>query len=75
MRVSLAGGGPAQVGALAGYLHSVEFEDGEVWVPAASLEEARRKGLAPAGGELQRLAELYRRKGLDAVLTELRRLR
>lgn len=75
MRLSRAGGAAADVGGLSGYLQSVEFEDGEIWVPSSALEEARRKGLAPAGGELQRLAELYRRKGLDSVLTELRRLR
>jgi hypothetical protein len=75
MRLTRAGGAAAEVGALAGYLQSVEFEDGEMWVPTTALEEARRKGLAPAGGELQRLAELYRRKGLDSVLAELRRFR
>jgi hypothetical protein len=64
------------VAGLSGYVSSVEFADGELWVPpAAVLEDARRKGLVPPSGELQRLAEMYRRKGLEAVLAELRRLR
>lgn len=76
MRFTRPGGAAAPIGALSGYLSSVEFEDGEVWVPAAAvLAEARRKGLLPASGELYRLAELYRRRGLEQLLTELRRLR
>lgn len=74
MRLARAGGPAPDIASLSGYLQSVEFEDGEIWVPSAALEDARRKGLVPAGGELQRLAEVYRRKGLDPVLAELRRL-
>lgn len=54
----------------------IEFENGDVWVPPASAwrQEGLREAL-PASGEMVRLAELYRRKGLEAVIQQLRRMR
>ena len=43
---------------------AVEFADGEMWVAPAMAA-------LPASGEAQRLAEMYRRKGLDAVLKKV----
>lgn len=55
------------IAGLSAYVNSVEFSDGAVWVPERN---------APAeSGEMQRLTELYRKRGLDAVLGQLRRLR
>lgn len=67
LRFSRSGAGPVPVAGLRGFVTLVEFGDGEVWVPAQS----------PAGlsGEMQRLAELYRSRGLDRVLDQIRRVR
>ena len=67
MRFSRPGEGPLAIAGLSAYLSAVEFEDGAVWVPERD---------APVlSGEMQRLAELYRRKGVESVLEQLRRLR
>jgi hypothetical protein len=50
----------------------VEFADGELWVPPA---EALRDPRLPASGETARLAGLYRRKGLAAVVQALHAMR
>lgn len=54
----------------------VEFENGEVWVPPASAwrQPALREAL-PVSGEMLRLAELYRRRGLEAVVQQIRAMR
>ncbi|MCC7156736.1 MAG: hypothetical protein IT161_19320 [Bryobacterales bacterium] len=71
LRFSPAGGGTVSVAGLTAFVNNVEFSDGQVWVPARMLN-----GLTPAvSAEEQRLAELYRRKGLDYVIQHLRRLR
>ncbi|HEY3442061.1 MAG TPA: hypothetical protein VGK29_14980 [Paludibaculum sp.] len=56
------------VAGLTAYPAAVEFADGEMWVPPAMAA-------LPASGEAQRLAEMYRRKGLDAVVLQLRSMR
>lgn len=56
------------VAGLTAYPAAVEFADGEMWVAPAMAA-------LPASGEAQRLAEMYRRKGLDAVLMQLRSMR
>ncbi|MEJ5368112.1 MAG: hypothetical protein WHT08_07335 [Bryobacteraceae bacterium] len=64
------------VGSLAVYPALVEFENGEVWVPPASAWRQPGIGSAlPASGEMIRLAELYRKKGLEAVIQQLRAMR
>ncbi|MCS7041977.1 MAG: hypothetical protein NZR01_04215 [Bryobacteraceae bacterium] len=54
----------------------VEYENGEVWVPPASAwrQPGLREAL-PASGEMLRLAELYRRRGLEAVIQQIRPMR
>ncbi len=56
------------VAGLTAYPAAVEFADGEMWVPPAAAA-------LPSSGEAQRLAEIYRRKGLDAVVQQLRSMR
>jgi len=66
---------PLRIDGMTGYLSRVEYSNGEVWVPArSSLAQPRlAQTLAPSAEE-QRLAELYRRKGIDAVIQQLRRV-
>jgi hypothetical protein len=50
---------------LSAFVSAVEFGDGTVWVPGR-----RPSSVSP---EEQRLTEIYRRKGLGALVTELRK--
>jgi hypothetical protein len=40
-----------------------------------ALRDPRLLGVLPPSGEQERLMELYRRKGLDAVIQQLHKLR
>lgn len=53
---------------LTGFLNAVEFENGEMWVPPRTSDGPLA---AAVSGEERRLAELYRRRGLDAVIDQL----
>lgn len=66
-RISIAGARPPDFAEVRGYVGLVEFDDGEIWVPAVAVPAVT--------GEQQRLADMYRRKGIEAVAAELRRLR
>ncbi len=56
------------------FVSQVEFGDGSLWVPARlALNDAlMRKALTPSGEE-QRLTSIYRKRGLQALLEELKR--
>jgi hypothetical protein len=57
-----------------GFVTQVEYADGTVWVPnRASLAEANLLGVMAPSPEEQRLSEMYRRKGLNALVEELNR--
>jgi hypothetical protein len=76
LRFSEPGGAPAALAALTGYVRLAEFADGEMWIPPrAALRDPRLAGALGVSGEEQRLAELYRRKGLEAVVQQLKRMR
>jgi len=63
---------PLMVESMSAYLTHVEFEDGEVWIP--SRDELASQGLDRLAGpspEEQRLTNLYRKKGLKALIEEL----
>ena len=75
LRFSLPGGAPASVSAMSGFISSVEFADGGLWLPTRqALQNPRLLGVVPLSGEEERLVELYRRKGLDAVVQQLQKL-
>ena len=57
---------PVAVDRLTGFVASIEYADGTVWIP--SREAAR--GVSP---EEQRLTGIYRRKGIDALVEELQK--
>jgi hypothetical protein len=65
-------GQPVNIRRMTGYVSEVQFADGKVWVPSRENIESTLLGrvLAPSPEE-QRLTELYRRKGLDALVQEL----
>jgi hypothetical protein len=72
----VAGGAPAQAAGMTGYVRVVEFADGSLWTASrAALEQPRLRAALPLAGEEERLVELYRHKGLEAVVQQLRKLR
>jgi hypothetical protein len=67
-------GKPVEIAGMKGFVSQVEFADGKVWVP--SREELNSSPLlrviAPSAEE-QRLADIYSRKGVAALIAELNR--
>jgi hypothetical protein len=69
LRFSRNAGEPVSIGSMTGFVSHVEFADGHVWVPVRAALPAV---MAPSPEE-QRLADLYRTKGVGAVVDELRK--
>lgn len=65
LRFAQPSGQAIQISEITGFISSVEFADGAMWVPDRSA-----KSPTPSPEE-QRLAEMYRKKGLQAVTEEL----
>jgi hypothetical protein len=64
-KLSQPDGKPLEIEGMRAYLTSVEFDDGKIWVPS------RAGHLVVSSPEEQRLAELYRKRGLPALIQEL----
>ena len=79
LRFSHPTGQPMVIDALMAFVSDVEFADGKLWIPTrVDIDEAtsnpvlrRALGSSP---EQQRLADIYRRKGISGLAEELRRL-
>lgn len=65
LKFSRGAGQPVAIDGMTGFVSQVEFADGNIWIPA-------RTALAPSPEE-QRLADLYRRRGLPVLVSELKR--
>lgn len=74
MQFAEPSGAPVPVGAMTGFVSQVEFADGSVWVPSRSeLDDPQlRKAMFPSAEE-QRLTNIYRRKGVQALIDELKK--
>ena len=78
LRFSRQSGQPMAVDALLAYVNDVEFADGKFWIPshsdirAATPDPILRHALG-ASPEQQRLADVYRRKGMTGLAEELKR--
>jgi hypothetical protein len=68
----LNSGQPVNVQSMTGFVSQVEFADGQMWVPNRRNLQAPvlRKALPPSDEE-RRLGDLYRRKGIEALVEEL----
>jgi hypothetical protein len=67
-------GQPVNIRAMTGFVSQVEFADGKVWVPTRrDLNHALLRKVLPPSAEEQRLTGLYRKKGLAALIEELKR--
>ena len=59
---------------MTGFVSSVSFADGTVWIPSRSaLAIPRLREILPPSPEEQRLLQLYTKKGLDALIEELKK--
>jgi hypothetical protein len=69
-----AKGRPVQVHRMIGFVNQVEFADGKIWVPnRENLSNAALLRVLPPSAEEQRLSDLYRKRGPDALVAELSR--
>ncbi len=67
-------GEPVAIQKMTGFVNQVEFADGKVWVPSRqNLENAALLNVLAPSPEEQRLTDLYRRKGLAALVEELKK--
>jgi len=67
-----AKGQPVNVSKMVGFVNQVEFADGKIWVPnRQNLENAMLLKVLPASAEEQRLSDIYRKRGIDALTAEL----
>ncbi len=66
-------GRPVNVKQMTGFVKEVEFADGRMWVPSRQsiANPLLEKVLAPSAEE-QRLSDIYRRKGIEALISELK---
>ena len=59
---------------MAGFVSNVEFADGSYWIPSrASLENPRLRDLVAPSPEEQRLTQIYRKRGPQALIDELKK--
>jgi hypothetical protein len=74
LRFSRNAGEPVAIASMTGFVSQVEFADGTAWVPnRLALQLSGLLRMVAASPEEQRLADLYRTKGLNAVVEELRK--
>jgi hypothetical protein len=67
-------GKPVDIQGMTGYVSQVEFADGHVWVPSRqNLSASPLLRIMAPSTEEQRLADIYSKKGLPALITELNR--
>ena len=68
-----SGGHPLKIQSMTGFISQVQFADGKVWVPTRqNLDDPSLRRSLPPSLEEQRLTDLYRSKGIDALLQELK---
>jgi hypothetical protein len=65
---------PVAIRSVTGYISGVEFSGGGHWIPPReAFAKGRLEGLAPVSPEESRLLQLYNRRGLDALIEELKK--
>jgi hypothetical protein len=57
-----------------GFVSTVEFGDGSYWIPSReAIVEPQLRNLVAPSPEEQRLSQIYRKKGLDVLIQELKK--
>jgi hypothetical protein len=65
---------PVAIQTMTGFVSSVWFADGSLWIPSrAALAIPRLREVVPPSPEEQRLLQIYNRKGLEALIEELKK--
>jgi hypothetical protein len=74
LQFSSGDGAKLNIGSVEAFVSQVEFADGSVWIPSrTALSDAQyRRMLAPSAEE-QRLTTIYRKRGLGALVNELKK--
>jgi hypothetical protein len=68
------GSEPVAIEGMTGFVSQVEYTNGQIWVPnRASLENTQLLRVLAPSPEEQRLTDLYRTKGLKALMEELKK--
>jgi hypothetical protein len=66
------GGRPLGIEGMTGFVSSVQYADGTVWIPTrADLDVQQLRRVVAPSDEEQRLAQIYNKKGLKALIAEL----
>jgi hypothetical protein len=59
---------------MTGFVSSVEFIDGSMWIPnRAELDDPVLRRVVAPSPEEQRLVQIYRKRGIAAVIEELKK--
>jgi len=59
---------------MTGFISNVEFVDGTYWIPSrGALNDPKLRDVVAPSPEEQRLAQIYHRKGLTALVDELKK--
>jgi hypothetical protein len=66
-----AKGRPVPVQKMIGFVSQVEFTNGEIWVPKRQNLTGELLNVLPPSAEEQRLSDIYRKRGVDALAAEL----
>ncbi len=62
------------IAGMTGFVSNVEFADGGVWIPSRTdLADPRLQKVIASSAEEQRLVQLYRKRGLKALVEELKK--
>ncbi len=65
---------PVSIQSMSGFVSSVEFADGSQWIPSRSaLEQPGLRQVVAPSPEEQRLSLIYSKKGLQALIDELKK--
>src|SRR5579862_569786 len=66
------GGQPLAIEGMTGFVSSVEYADGSVWIPSrADLGTPQLQRVASPSGEEQKLVQIYRKRGMPGLIAEL----
>ena len=65
---------PISIQSMSGFVSSVEFADGSQWIPSRSaMDQPGLRQVAAPSPEEQRLSQIYAKKGIQALIDELKR--
>jgi hypothetical protein len=65
---------PVAIQSMSGFVSSVEFTDGSQWIPSrGDLDQLRLRQVVAPSPEEQRLSQIYNKKGLQALIEELKK--